>query len=389
MTKNLSGNFWLLSISMFLFMSSFNLMLPELNDFVTQLNGGNLKGFVMIAFTIAAGLSRPIAGKLADSIGRKPVIQLGFIICIVATIAYPFASHLFLFFLLRFVHGFSVGFAPTGATALVTDLLPRDKRGIGMGIWGTFISLGIGFGQPLGAWITTHFGLNAMFLASSLIACLAYLLTFLVQESLQKKESFQLNMLQVPRDEWVEPTVFPAAIVMFLTAFCSGIIFILTPDLSEYLNLKNKGTFFGIYVISTILVRLFTGKLSDKIGRRETLLIGVIILTISMLLIGISSTTLGYTIASFVFGIATGIMSPTLFAWTADLSAPERRGIGSGTMFIALEFGIAAGAGITLLLYDNTYKTIYPCFLIGAISSGIALIYLIYSLKFKENKVYG
>jgi len=374
---------------MFLFMTSFNLMLPELNDFVTQLKGGDLKGFVMIAFTLAAGLSRPIAGKLADAIGRKKVIKAGFLICILATLAYPFASHLVFFFLLRFIHGFSVGFAPTGATALVTDLLPKDQRGIGMGIWGTFISLGIGFGQPLGAWITAQYGLTTMFMIASLIGCIAYVLTYRVQESLQNHVSFRISMLKVPSNEWVEPTVFPSAIVMFLTAFCSGIIFIITPDLSEFLKIPNKGAFFGIYVISTILVRLFTGKLSDKLGRRETLLIGVIVLAVSMILIGTSNSASTYTIASFVFGIATGIMSPTLFAWTADLSVPERRGIGSGTMFIALEFGIASGAGMTLIVYNNTYESIATCFYIGACSAGLSLLYLVYSLKFKENKVYG
>ena len=98
-----------------------------------------------------------------------------------------------------------------------------------------------------------------------------------------------------------------------------------------------------MYVISTIIIRLFTGKLSDTIGRRKTLLIVTSILVLSMYLIGSSTTITEYTIAALVFGLATGISSPTLFAWTADLSPSHRRGVGSGTMFIALEFGIMAG----------------------------------------------
>ena len=77
----------------------------------------------------------------------------------------------------------------------------------------------------------------------------------------------------------IEPGVLPAAFVMILTASCSGIIFVVTPDISNYLGISNKGWFFGMYILSTIFIRLFTGSLSDKIGRRQTLIIGCSILS--------------------------------------------------------------------------------------------------------------
>ena len=118
------------------------------------------------------------------------------------------------------------------------------------------------------------------------------------------------------------------------------LIFVITPDMSGYLGSENKGLFFGYYVVSTIIVRLFSARLSDKIGRRKTLIIGFTLLLTSMLLIGFSRDLTSYITAAIIFGFATGVSSPTLFAWTADLSHPERRGVGAGTMFIALEAGI-------------------------------------------------
>ena len=76
-------NFWLLTISMFFFMTSFNLILPELNDFISSLGGADKKGLVITLFTISAAISRPFSGKLTDTIGRKKVIYLGIIFSII------------------------------------------------------------------------------------------------------------------------------------------------------------------------------------------------------------------------------------------------------------------------------------------------------------------
>jgi MFS family permease len=94
MLKRYSRDFWLLSASMFFFMLSFNLILPEMNGFISQLGGSALKGSIIFLFSIAAGVSRPFAGKLADLIGRKRSIYIGLGIAITVSLSYPFASWL-------------------------------------------------------------------------------------------------------------------------------------------------------------------------------------------------------------------------------------------------------------------------------------------------------
>ena len=369
---------------MFFFMTSFNLILPELNNYISILDGADKKGLIITLFTISAAISRPFSGKLADTIGRKKVIYLGIICSFFMMLIYPFSYSVLFFLILRFLHGFSAGFAPTGATALLTDLIPEKSRGHAMGIWGTFISLGIGVGQTLGSWIYLSFGFTILFLIGALFSLIAFILVFWIKETLVNQQKFNFKLLRISWKDVFEPNVLPAAFVMLLSAMCSGMIFVLTPDLSTYLGISNKGFFFGIYVIATILIRLLTSSLSDRIGREKTLLIGCFILVISMLLVGTSNSIVSYIFAAIIFGIATGITSPTMFAWTADLSHEERRGVGAGTMFIALEFGIMFGALLTLVSYDSTKSTIFITFLIGAIMATIACIYLIVIIARKQ-----
>ena len=373
-------------LAMFFFMTSFNLILPELNNYISILDGADKKGLIITLFTISAAISRPFSGKLADTIGRKKVIYLGIICSFFVMLIYPFSYSVLFFLILRFLHGFSAGFAPTGATALLTDLIPEKSRGHAMGIWGTFISLGIGVGQTLGSWIYLSFGFTILFLIGALFSLIAFILVFWIKETLVNQQKFNFKLLRISWKDVFEPNVLPAAFVMLLSAMCSGMIFVLTPDLSTYLGISNKGFFFGIYVIATILIRLLTSSLSDRIGREKTLLIGCFILVISMLLVGTSNSIVSYIFAAIIFGIATGITSPTMFAWTADLSHEDRRGVGAGTMFIALEFGIMFGALLTLVSYDSTKSTIFLTFLIGAMMATIACIYLIVIIA-KKKKV--
>jgi MFS family permease len=381
MFKRYKKDFWLLSFSMFFFMLSFNLILPEMNGFISSLGGSEVKGSIIFLFSIAAGLSRPFAGKLADLIGRKRSVYIGLAIAIASSLSYAWVGALSIFFVLRFMHGLSAGFAPTGATALLTDMLPPGKKGAAMGLWGTFISLGIGVGQALGSYIFAHSNFDTLFMASAGFGVLALLLLSPIQETLPEQQTFHWRQLLIKWEDVVEPSVKPAALIMLLTAISSGLIFVLTPDYSAYLGIANKGYFFGIYVLSTIGIRLVFSSLSDRIGRRETMLIGCSLLVLSMILLGFSDDIWSYSLAATIFGLATGISSPTLFAWTADLSLAHRRGTGAGTLFIALEIGILIGSGLTFLFYKNTIESARTCLFIAAGFGGLALLLLLLQLR--------
>lgn len=365
---------------MFFFTASFNLIIPELNQFLSDLDGAHLKGFIIALFTVSACISRPFSGKLSDFIGRKKVMIAGGLICFTVSLIYPLSHTIWFFLLLRFLHGFSAGFYPTGATALVTDLLPEARRGRGMGLWGLFVSLGIGTGQAFSSMAKAWFGTDGMFMAAAGLSLFSLLFIANIKETLPVVQPFRMKQLLIKGDEIVERNVLPVAIIMFLSAICSGIIFVLSPEMADFLHIEDKGWFFMWYVLSTIGIRLFSGQFSDRFGRRETLIVGMIMLSISMLVIGLANSQEMFTFSAVLFGIATGISSPTIFAWTADLSPFHRRGIGAGTMFIALEAGIFSGSVLTNVIYDNHFDSIFNVFCVGAFTAFLCIVYLIWHL---------
>ncbi|MCB0476806.1 MAG: MFS transporter [Crocinitomicaceae bacterium] len=360
-------------------MTSFNLILPELNDFLTNLGGEEYKGYIFIFWVISAAISRPFSGKLCDEIGRKPIVYFGLIVSAIMLLVYPLSTGIMMFFVIRFLHGFSTGFHPTGVTTLVSDIVPADRRGEAMGIFGITISVGIGLGQFMGSIIANAIGIEGLFYAASGLGFLSILLIPGVKEPLEKKDRMRLKHLYVKPHEIFDPLVFTPAILMLITATCSGIVFVTAPDHAKFLNIENKGWFLAFYTLSTMVVRVVAGKFSDKYGRRNNLIVGLLILAISMYLTGIAENATVYTLSAFSYGVATGINSPALFAWTSDLSDPRFKGRGLATLFICLEIGIGLGAFATNSFYKNTFETLQWMYVFGAFIALIGFVFVLFA----------
>ncbi|MBC8083587.1 MAG: MFS transporter, partial [Hymenobacter sp.] len=171
-SRTYSLGFWLMCLSSFLFFASFNMLLPELPAYLTRLGGGEYKGFIIALFTLTAGISRPFSGKLADTVGRIPVMVFGSLVCFICGFFYPWATTVAGFLLLRLLHGFSTGFKPTGTAAYIADIVPAERRGEAMGLVGLTGTLGMAIGPMLGTFIGEHFTINTLFYISSGVALL-------------------------------------------------------------------------------------------------------------------------------------------------------------------------------------------------------------------------
>lgn len=125
------------------------MMIPELPNYLTQLGGAEYKGFIISLFTLTAGFSRPFSGKLADTIGRIPVMVIGASVCFVIGFVYPMITTVAGFFLLRLFHGFSTGFKPTGTSAYVADVVPLTGGEKPWEFWASLEVLEVEWGMPL------------------------------------------------------------------------------------------------------------------------------------------------------------------------------------------------------------------------------------------------
>lgn len=377
-------NFWLLCASSLLFSASFNMLIPELPAYLSSMGGAEYKGLIIALFTLTAGISRPFSGKLTDTIGRVPVMAVGSTVCLLCGFLYPVLSSVSGFLFLRLLHGFSTGFKPTATAAYVADIAPSSRWGEALGIHGLFFSTGMAIGPAIGSAITASYSIHILFYCSSFLAFLSIGILLNLKETLARKQPFSLQAVKITKSDIIDVQVLPAACVTLLSYFAYGSILTLIPDWSEHIGLKNKGLFFMVFTISSLLIRFVAGKTSDRYGRVSVIKVGLLILILSLLIIGLFQTVNGLLLGSMIYGVATGLLSPATNAWTVDLSNPAQRGKAMATMYIALEAGIGLGALFSGWLYQDQLSMIPSLLFIAAAIAGIALFYLFISKKKRQ-----
>lgn len=358
------------------------MIIPDLYEYITSLGGADYKGLIIPMFALAAMISRPFSGKLTDTIGRIPVMIFGVIVCFVIGFVYPLWQTLGGFLFLRFMHGFSAGFKPTGTAAYLADVVPVNKRGEAMGMIGMFGTLGMSVGPSVGPWISSHYDLQMLFHTSSIVAIFSILVLIGMKETLQDKQPMRISLLRIGVKDFFEPRVFTPSLVMILTVISFGAILTIIPDFSDHLGLprEKRGLFFTVFTVSSVAVRFAAGRASDKYGRANILKISTLSIAIAMFLIGNVESVNEFMGVAVLFGLAVGMNSPTIFAWTIDLADDQYRGRAMATMFIALEIGIIIGGLLSGLLYNNNPDNFLITFAGCGVFAFLAFLYLIFIL---------
>ncbi|MCK6616599.1 MAG: MFS transporter [Cyclobacteriaceae bacterium] len=375
--KVYTSQFWLLCLSSLLFFASFNMLIPELPAYLSSLGGAEYKGLIISLFTITAMVSRPFSGKMADKVGRIPVMVIGTSVCFISSLLYPVVSSVAGFLLLRLVHGFSTGFTPTGLTAYLSDIIPAQKRGEAMGLLGTAGTVGMAAGPAIGGAVANNLGLNFMFYTSSGFAIVSILILTGIKETLQQRNPFTHDVLKIHKRDLFEPRVLVTCIVMVLTAYAYGAVYTVIPDFGEFVGIRNKGVLFTFLTVASLSVRLIAGKASDYYGRRNVLIFSTGLAVVAMVLLGFGSTPRDLMIAVTLYGLAQGITSPTLFAWATDLSDEKHKGRGISSLYIFMEMGIGMGAFASGWIYGNRPENFFITFIICAVLAGLAFLYLV------------
>ena len=369
--------FFLLCGGTVLFMASFGMLLPELPAHLATMGGEAYLGGVVGMFTLAAFLSRFISGRLADNAGRRKVMLIGSAVTALAGFGYLVATSIASFLALRFFHGLSTGFRPTGTSAMLTDRIPRSRRGEALGYLGVAGNAGMAAGPALGSWLTVEWGIEWMFVTSALLGMASLLFTWPLKETLPGARPIRRSDLNPFNGALVDPQAWPAAAVLLSVAIAFGIYLTITPDFVDHLGYRYKGSFNTIIVVSSISMRFIAGRLSDRHGRIPLLLAGAVLLTIGMLLLGSAETKTMATIGGLIYGASIGINMPTVFAWTTDLAQPGKIALALGTMLMALEIGIGGGAIYSGMRFQGDVSRIPELYYVAALGSALTAIALI------------
>lgn len=235
-----------------------------------------MTGFMMGLASATALLSRVFAGPMADERGRKPVMHLGLMFCLLAGLFYLPQQGLWTLTLARLLHGAGEGFLLTAGVAWTVDLAPPHARAQRLGLLASGVWGGLSLGPVIGAMLGTMFHVG-LFVAASVtpLVLLVFLLpntkpvTGAKVEGGTAREESRLAKL-FPR-----PALLPGVLLglaNFSWAALSGFLVLYLRHGSSPVN----GTkVLSCFALTVLFGRTAMGSLPDRWGPRRTLLIGL------------------------------------------------------------------------------------------------------------------
>lgn len=223
-------------------------------------------------FVIGALVSRFFAAKLMEKIGKKNLLLAGALLEVISSIMYFGAVDILVLFMIRFLHGASYGMASTSVSTIVTEIVPKERHGEGIGYFMLSVTLGAAVGPFFGMFLTEHGGFPMIFLACTAAAVLCFIGVFILDTSCFDPAPARGKNHDTGAGRqkgFFETGAIPISLLCAGVYFCySGVISFLTPYSNE-IHLETAATlFFVIYSAAIFFSRPFTGRLFDRKGDR-------------------------------------------------------------------------------------------------------------------------
>lgn len=383
-----SRNFILVNLGNFLMYIAFYMLLPILPLYLSQelQAGESIIGTILSLYTVAALITRPVAGFWLDKVARKPLMMVFYIFYISMCLSYTLAASLALFFVIRFVHGIAFGSATVGINTMAVDIIPEEKRGEGLGIYTSSTSSAMAVGPLISLFMYENgCPFRYIFITVFLIGLAGFTVTSRIKAPQRQEYSvkkFSLRHLLLREG-------LPEASVMTLLTFGYGI---LTVYLSIYASrevgiTKGIGYYFTIFAAGLVASRLLSAMILRS-GKYITVFsLGIASLIISYFIIAFIHNPVAFFSSAIFMGIGYGIISPTAQTMIINLAKDTDRGIANATYLTFFDIGVGCGvfAGGIIAQYTN-YSTAYACGFLLTIA-GMLYLHLYVKPHFQANRL--
>jgi MFS family permease len=312
--------------------------------------------WVIICYVLTYALTAFAAGLLADRLGPGPVFTTGLWLCAASFVGYALASSYGTVLLLRVAQGVGSGMVYGTAPALVTLSLPPARHGRGLGAMSLGIGVGLGVGPVLGGLLVDGFGWPASFVFRAPLFLVLALL------ALTRFGRLAAGAAPTPRRLAVADVlrlpVLRAAALAFLSQYAQFAVWLLMPFFlvgARGLSPSVGGAVFVLTPLATALAAPLGGVLTDRIGPRWPLRIGLALEAAGLLAIGgvTDATSIALVGAAMALvGFGAGLFQVPNLALMMAAFPPAQQGAAGGLAFLGRTLGSAVGVQVTALLFD-------------------------------------
>jgi len=324
----------------------------------------------IIAFGLVKAAANFAAGTLCDRFGRKPVLLAGWIVGIPVPLLLIWAPTWSWVVFANALLGVNQGLSWSATVIMKIDLVGPKRRGLAMGFNEAAGYLAVAVTALLTGYIAERAGLRPEpFFLGLAYAGLGLGLSLLFVRETREFARLESASWQ-PQDPGASASLSTREVFM-LTSFkepalsaCSqaGLVNNLNDGLawgvfpiyfaSQGLGVGQIGLLTAIYPAIWGLGQLFTGGLSDRVGRKWLIAGGMGVQAVAIAAIASTSAIWAWAAASALLGVGTAMVYPTLLAAIGDVAHPQWRASAVGVYRTWRDTGFAVGALVAGIIAD-------------------------------------
>jgi MFS family permease len=323
----------------------------------------------ILSFIVSFGLVKAganlFAGRLGDRIGRKRVLVAGWLFGLpVPLLLYYAPSWSWVVFANVFL-GLNQGLAWSMTVIMKIDLVGPKRRGLAMGLNEAAGYLALSAAALLAGFLAGTSGARtALLLVGGVPATLGLLLSlFSVRESqghAQVEGGIQGASARSFRDvflltSWRNRNLFSVSQAGMVNNLNDGMAWGLFPLFftAGGLSLRQVSILGALYPAVWSITQLFTGALSDRIGRKLLIVCGIVLQGAAILSLPVSHGFFLWAAAVALLGVGTAMVYPTLLAAVGDVAHPSWRASAVGVYRLWRDGGYALGALLSGVIADG------------------------------------
>jgi MFS family permease len=330
---------------------------------------------LLVAFVVAFGLVKGtmnfVAGRLAETIGRRPVLLIGWLVALPIPLLIYFAPAWSWIVAATVLLGVNQGLTWSMTQTAKLDLTRADQRGLVIGLNEFAGYVGVATAGVVTGYAASLLGPRAglLWFGAAVIGLATLLALMAVAETLpwahaelKRHASGAASALRprYPQGVSTQPTTREIFTLMswrdhrmaalcqagLVEKFVDALVWVFWPIYlhRQGVSLPGIGWIVGVYGFTWGGAQLFAGRFSDKVGRHRLNVGGMWLCGIGVALLPLGKGPAWWSMSAAIAGLGMALLYPNLSAAIADISHPNWRASAIGIYRFWRDLGYAVGA---------------------------------------------
>lgn len=316
----------------------------------------------IVVFGITKALTNYFTGALANKLGRKNLLTIGWLFGLPVPFILMYAANWNWIITANILLGINQGLTWSSTVVMKIDLVGDKQRGFAMGLNEFAGYLSVAIVAFITGWIAGNYGLRPYpFYIGIILSLLGLLGSWLLVKDTKHHVSKEANVSTQPllknifwQTTWQHRNLGSITQAGLINNLNDGMVWGLFPILltQQQFTLQQIGIITATYPAVWGLGQLVTGKMADIYRKKTLLFYGMLLQGLALVLMVWANTMFHFIILSSVLGWGTAMVYPTFLAGIAENTHPHDRAKSMGTFRLWRDLGYAIGAILTGIIAD-------------------------------------